>query len=112
MKDIDPHLLFSFGLREVILFYTVSFILIFFIFKLKMVITNKNNTLLNIFFLIFCFFISTNYLIIWYHGENSPIGGYLIDYGVKNKKFITWGSMFFVVLITYLYSTDRFSKKR
>jgi len=111
MRNTDNHLLFSFGLSEVILFYFFSFILLYFIFMVKQNISNKKNILFNFLFLVFCVFVSVNYLIIWFYGENSPIGAHLIDYGVKNKKYITWGSMFFLISITYIYSTDRFKKK-
>ena len=111
MKNTENHLLFSFGLTEVFLFYLISFVFIYFIFFFKKSISNKKSVFMNLLLLIFCVFVSVNYLIIWFYGENSTIGGYFIDYGVKNKKYITWGSMFFLILITYIYSTERFKKR-
>ena len=104
MDNNDLHSLFSFGYFEVILFYSISFLLGYIFLKMKNIVFSKKSILLHVIFFFFFVIIGTVYMIIFHDGEKSSIGRYLIDLGNKNKNFITFGSLFFLVYIVYVYS--------
>lgn len=112
MDNNDFHSLFSFGYFEVFLFYSISFLLGYVFFKIKNFVFSKKSTFLHIIFFFFFVIIGTVYMIIFHDGEKSSIGRYLIDLGSKNENFITFGSLFFLVYIVYVYSICKVSNKK
>lgn len=110
--DNNLHSLFSFGYFEVFLFYSISFLLGYVFLKMKKFVFSRKSIFLHVIFFFFFVIIGTVYMIIFHDGEKSSIGSYLIDLGNKNKNFITFGSLFFLVYIVYVYSICKPSNKK
>lgn len=109
MNDFDVLSPFPFGWIEVISFYIIIFLLLFFIYKFKNFVLNKNNKLLDLIYLSVIIFCGSLFLLIFKMGTDFFIGKMFITYG--NEDIIRYSSLIFTLYLSISFNIGKKIKK-
>lgn len=99
MNDINN--LFHFGWVELILFYILSMLFLFFIYKLNCYISKKNKYILNLMGMYLSIGFGVVFFLIFGVGRDFPIGELFIHNGNETTIRISSFILAFICLFTY-----------
>lgn len=108
MKEFNVFEPFYFGWVELFLFFIISFLLLFFVYKINRIIAKKGGYLLEVLGVMIALSIGVIYFLIFSVGKDFFIGDFFIRYG--NENIICYSSFVFSFVCLFLFPIKK-SKK-